>query len=54
MDSLLSTSWTLMDNPMADKLIHIPNDNTQNYPSNRLQLVVETFESSLKYVATSK
>ena len=26
---------------MADKLMHIPNDYTQNYPS-RSQLVVET------------
>ena len=31
---------------MLDKLMHIPNDDTQNYPVCRLQLVVETFEHS--------
>ena len=29
---------------MADKLMYIPNDGTQNYPLCRLKLVVETFE----------
>ena len=29
---------------MADKLMYIPNDNTQSYPFCRLQFVVETFE----------
>ncbi len=28
---------------MADKLMYIPNDDTQNHPFSRLQLVVETF-----------
>ena len=28
---------------MDDKLIYIPNDDTQNYPFCRLQLVVKTF-----------
>ena len=28
---------------MADKLMYIPNDKTQNYPFCRLKLVVETF-----------
>ena len=28
---------------MADKLIYIPNDDTQNYHFYRLRLVVETF-----------
>ena len=28
---------------MADKLMYIPNDDTQNYPFCNLQLVVETF-----------
>ena len=28
---------------MADELIHIPNDDTQNYPLFRLQLVIEMF-----------
>ena len=31
---------------MADTLMYIPNDDTQNYPSCRLQLAVETFERS--------
>ena len=29
---------------MADKLMYIHNDNTQNYPFCRLKFVVETFE----------
>ena len=32
---------------MTNKLIYIPNDDTQNYPFFRLQLVVETFEWTL-------
>ena len=28
---------------MSNKLMYTPNDNTQNYPSFRLQLLVETF-----------
>ena len=32
-----------MDKTMTDKLMYIPNDNTQNYLFCRLQLVVETF-----------
>ena len=31
---------------MADKLMYIPTDDTQNYPFCRLELVVETFEHS--------
>ena len=31
------------DMTMADDLMHIPNDGTQNYPFCRLQLLVETF-----------
>ena len=31
------------DKLMADKSMNIPNDDTQNYPFYRLQLVVETF-----------
>ena len=34
------------DKTMADKLMYIPNSNTQKYPSCRLQLVVETFGHS--------
>ena len=29
---------------MADKLMYIPNDDTQNYPLCRLKLLVEKFE----------
>ena len=28
---------------LADKLIYIPNDDAQNYPFRRLQLVIEKF-----------
>ena len=31
---------------MADKLMYIPNDDTQNYPLCRLQLVIEKFGHS--------
>ena len=31
---------------MSDKLMYIPNEDTQNYHLFRLQLVVETFEHS--------
>ena len=31
---------------MVDKLIYIPNDDTQNYPFCRLKLLVETFKHS--------
>ena len=31
---------------MADKLMYIPDDDTQNYPFCRLQLVIETFGHS--------
>ena len=31
---------------MADKLMNIPSDDTQNYPFCRLKLVVELFEHS--------
>ena len=31
---------------MADKLMYIPNDDTQSYPFCRLQLVVDTFGHS--------
>ena len=32
---------------MADKLMYIPNDDTQNYHFGRLQSVVETFGTQL-------
>ena len=34
---------------MADKLMYIANDDTQNCPFCRLQLVVETFGNSTKW-----
>ena len=36
----------LREKTMADKLIYIPNNDAQNYPFCRLQLVVETFGHS--------
>ena len=39
---------------MADRLMYIPNDDTQNYPLCRLQLVVETFEHSTMWTNQSK
>ena len=33
-----------MDRTMADKLMYIPNDDTQNFPFFILKLVVEMFE----------
>ena len=35
-----------MDDTMADKMMYIPKNDTQNYPFFRLQLVVETFGPS--------
>ena len=34
---------------MADKLMYISNDNTQNYPFCRVKLVVETLEQSTNH-----
>ena len=34
------------DKTMADKLMYIPNDDTQNYPFCRLKFVVEMFQHS--------
>ena len=36
----------LKDKKMADKLMYIPNNDTQNYPYCRLKLVVETIGHS--------
>ena len=38
---------------MADKLMHIPNDDTPNYPFCKLKLVVETFRRSTKWINQS-
>ena len=38
---------------MADKFMYIPNDETQNYPFCRLQLVVKTFGHSTKWTNQS-
>ena len=35
-----------MDETMADKLMYIANDDTQNYAFSRLKLVVEMFKHS--------
>ena len=34
----------IRDKTMADELMYIPNDNTQNHHFFRIQLVIETFE----------
>ena len=39
---------------MADKLIYIPNNDTQNYPFCRSKIVVETFEHSTQWMNQSK
>ena len=39
---------------MADKLMYIPNDNTQNQSFYTLQIVVETFVYSSKLTNQSK
>ena len=39
---------------MADKFIYIPNDDTQNYPFCRLNLVVKTFGHSTKWTTQLK
>ena len=40
---------------MADKLMYIPNDNTQNYSFSKLKLVVEKFGQPTQFVkATNK
>ena len=37
-----------MDKTMADKLMYIPNDNTQNYHFCRIKLMVAKFDHSTK------
>ena len=39
---------------MVDKVMYIPNDNTQNYPFCGLQIVAETFGHSTKWTKQSK
>ena len=39
---------------MADKLMYIQNDDTQNYPFCRLQFIVEPFERSNLWTRQSK
>ena len=39
---------------MADKLMYIPNDDTQNKPFCRLKIVVETFEHSTYNAPTNQ
>ena len=45
---------TLGDKIVADKLMNIPNVDTQNYPSCRFKLVVETFGHSTQRTKQSK
>ena len=39
---------------MVNKLMLIPNDDTQNYPFCRIQFVVEMFEHSTQWTNQSK
>ena len=39
---------------MADKLMYITHDDTQNYPFCKLQIVFETFGHSTKWMNQSK
>ena len=34
---------------MADKFMHIPNDDKQNHPFFRLQLMIETFKLNFRH-----
>ena len=45
---LLDQSKIYRDKTVANKLMYISNDDTQNYPFCRLKLVVETFGHSTK------
>ena len=45
-DNIEYFSWIIRDKTMADKLMYIPMDDTQNYPFFKLILVVETFQHS--------
>ena len=45
---MLDFTWILRDKTMIDNLKDLPNDDTQNFPFCRLQLVVETFGHSTK------
>ena len=47
-------SGILRDKTMAKKLIHIPNDNAQNFHFCRLWLLVETFGHSTSWINQSK
>ena len=40
---VLVVSGIKRDNTMSDKIVYIPNDDIQEHPFCRLQLVVETF-----------
>ena len=46
-DKISHSLGILREKTMADKLIYIPNDDTQNYPLCRLQFVVETLATQL-------
>ena len=42
------------DKTMADKLMYIPNDDSQNYPICKLKLVVETLNTELNKSTNQK
>ena len=42
------------DKTMADKLMYIPIDDTQNYSLCTLELVIETFNTKLNELANQK
>ena len=44
----------IRDKTMADKLMYILNDDTQNYPFYRLQLMLETFGHTTKWTNQSE
>ena len=51
--SLHTPPGILRDKTMADKLMSIHNDYTQNYPFSGLHIMVETFEHS-KFISVSQ
>ena len=42
---MLYNTGILRDKTMAQKLMYIPNDDTQNYPFYKLQFVFEAFQT---------
>ena len=44
----------LRDKTMADKLMYIPNDDTNNYPFCRLKLLVQSLDTHVKTLVLLK